>query len=214
MDKHQKRWNETIAAQIIANLQQRNMDGSYAQTAAQAKQEVLAMLPTDAKVYRGGSMTTVELDLWPAIAKIPGVQLIDPYRSDVAPEVNMAARRTGLLADVMIASSNAITLDGKLVNLDGRGNRVAAMLFGPEKVILLVGMNKVAPDLDTAMARVKHQAAPINATRLGLKTPCVASGRCSDCKSAQRICNMWGIIEGHAVKGRIHVKLVGENLGY
>jgi hypothetical protein len=105
-------------------------------------------------------------------------------------------------------------LDGRLVNLDGSGNRVAAMTFGPKKVILVVGMNKVAPDLESAMARVKHYAAPVNALRIGFKTPCAETGLCSDCKSPQRICNMWSIIEGHTVKGRIHVKLVGENLGY
>ena len=119
-----------------------------------------------------------------------------------------------MTADVMIASSNAITLDGKLVNLDGMGNRVAAMAFGPKKVILVVGMNKVAPDLDTAVARVKHYAAPVNSIRYGMKTPCVENGLCSDCKSPQRICNMWSTIEGHMIKDRIHVKLVGENLGY
>jgi hypothetical protein len=114
----------------------------------------------------------------------------------------------------MVASSNAITLDGKLVNLDGMGNRVAAMAFGPKKVILLVGMNKVAPDLESAMARVKHRAAPINNIRYGLKNPCVETGLCSDCKTPQRICNMWSIIEGHMIQNRIHVKLIGENLGY
>lgn len=94
------------------------------------------------------------------------------------------------------------------------GPRVAAMIFGPEKVILAVGMNKVAPDLETAMARVRHYAAPVNAIRLGLKTPCVEKGLCTDCRSPQRICNMWSIIEGHMIEGRIHVKLIGENLGY
>jgi hypothetical protein len=114
----------------------------------------------------------------------------------------------------MIASVNAITLDGKLVNLDGMGNRVASMAFGPKKVILVVGMNKVAPDLDSAIARVKRYAAPVNAIRLGIPTPCVETGFCADCRSPQRICNIWSIIEGHMVKDRIHVKLVGENLGY
>ena len=94
------------------------------------------------------------------------------------------------------------------------GNRVAAMCFGPKKVILVVGLNKVAPDLDTAMARVKHLAAPINAIRLNRATPCVETGLCSDCRSPERICNMWSIIEGHLVANRIHVKLVGEDLGY
>jgi hypothetical protein len=94
------------------------------------------------------------------------------------------------------------------------GNRVAAMAFGPKKVILVVGMNKVAPDLDSAIARVKHYAAPVNSIRLGIQTPCVQTGLCADCKSPQRICNIWSIIEGSMVKDRIHVKLVGENLGY
>jgi len=119
-----------------------------------------------------------------------------------------------LTADYLITSTNAITLDGQLVNLDGQGNRVAAMCFGPKKVILVVGLNKVAPDLETAMARVKHHAAPINAIRLRRATPCVETGLCSDCQSPERICNMWSIIEGHLVANRIHVKLVGEDLGY
>ena len=146
--------------------------------------------------------------------KLPGVEVINPYQPGLSPEESLGLRRKGMTADVMIASSNAITLDGKLVNLDGMGNRVAAMTFGPKKVILVVGMNKVAPDLDSAMARVKHYAGPVNAIRLGHNNPCVENGLCSDCKSPQRICNMWSIIEGHMIKGRIHVKLVGENLGY
>jgi hypothetical protein len=100
----------------------------------------------------------------------------------------------------MIASTNAITLDGKLVNLDGMGNRVAAMAFGPRKVILVVGMNKVAPDLDSAVARVKHYAAPVNAIRFGVSTPCVETGLCTDCRSAQRICATCGASsKGHMV---------------
>lgn len=214
MDQHQRAWNEAVAERIISNLRKRNMEGSYAATAAQAREEIVTMIPEGASVYRGGSMSTVELELWPTLARVPGVEVIDPYRAGLSPEEGLAARRRGLTADVMIASTNAVTLDGRLVNLDGRGNRVAAMMFGPEKVILAVGMNKVASDMEAAMARVKHQAAPINAARLGLQTPCAATGLCADCSSPQRICNMWGIIESHAAKGRIHVKLVGEDLGY
>jgi hypothetical protein len=159
-------------------------------------------------------MTAGELGLWESIAELPEVKLIDPYSPGILPEEVLALRRQGMTADYMITSSNAITLDGKLVNLDGMGNRVAAMTFGPNKVILLVGMNKVTPDLESAMARVKHYAAPVNNIRLGLKNPCLETGLCSDCKSPNRICNMWSIIEGHMIEKRIHVKLIGEFLGY
>jgi hypothetical protein len=114
----------------------------------------------------------------------------------------------------MIASANALTMDGRLVNLDATGNRVAAMCFGPGKVILVVGLNKVVYDLEGAMARVKHHAAPINAIRVNRDTPCRETGLCHDCHSPARICNMWLIIEGQLQEQRIHVKLVGEDLGY
>jgi len=214
MDAHQIGWNEKVAKSIIENLDKRRMEGSYAPSAAQAAVEIVAMIPEGALVYRGGSMTTTSMGLWEKVAKIPGVKIIDPYLPGLSPEEAMEARRQGLHADIMIASSNAITLDGKLVNLDASGNRIAAMIFGPQKVILAVGMNKVAPDLESAMARVKHYAAPVNVMRIGFKNPCAETGLCIDCKAPQRICNMWSIIEGHMAKGRIHVKLIGENLGY
>jgi len=214
MDQHQVEWNKKVAQTIIKNLEKRRMAGSYAAGADQARLEIIEMIPSGATVFRCGSMSAVGLGLWEAVETLPGVNLIDPYRPELSPEEGLEFRRQGMLADVMIASSNAITLDGKLVNLDGMGNRVAAMAFGPKKVILVVGMNKVAPDLESAVARVKHYAAPVNAIRFGVKTPCVENGLCSDCKSPQRICNMWSTIEGHMIKDRIHVKLVGENLGY
>jgi hypothetical protein len=214
MDTHQIVWNEKVAKDIIAHLENRRMEGSYAATADRARDEILAMIPKGTTVFRCGSMTAAGMGLWAAITKLPDVKLIDPYRPELSREEGLERRRQGMTADVMIASVNAITLDGKLVNLDGMGNRVAAMAFGPRKVILVVGMNKVAPDLDSAIARVKHYAAPVNAIRLGIPTPCVETGLCADCRSPQRICNIWSIIEGHMVKDRIHVKLVGENLGY
>ena len=214
MDEHQVAWNEKVAHTIIKNLEKRRMAGSYAAEARQARDEVLEMIPSGATIFRCGSMTALGMGLWEALEALPEVTVLDPYRPELSPEEGLELRRQGMIADVMIASSNAITLDGKLVNLDGMGNRVAATAFGPKKVILVVGMNKVAPDLDTAVARVKHYAAPVNSIRYGMKTPCVENGLCSDCKSPQRICNMWSTIEGHMIKDRIHVKLVGENLGY
>lgn len=214
MDQHQITLNEKVAKQVIGHLEKRRMEGSYSPTGTQAVEEIVAMIPEGASVYRCGSMTTNNLGLWEKISGRAGVKIIDPYKAGLSPEEGMEMRRQGLLADVMIASSNAITLDGRLVNLDGSGNRVAAMNFGPKKVILVVGMNKVAPDLESAMARVKHYAAPANVIRLGLRNPCAESGTCGNCSSPQRICNLWSIIEGQMIKGRIHVKLVGENLGY
>jgi hypothetical protein len=214
MDENQVDWNEKVATKIIKNLEKRRMEGSYALTAAQAKDEVIGMVPQGASVFRCGSMTATGMELWEAIAELPQVKLIDPYRPELKPEEGLELRRQGLSADLMIASSNAITLDGRLVNLDGMGNRVASLAFGPKKVILLVGMNKVAPTLESAMDRVKHYAAPVNNIRYGLKNPCVETGLCTDCKTPQRICNMWSIIEGHMIQNRIHVKLIGDTLGY
>ena len=214
MDQHQVEWNAKVAQNIIQKLEKRRMAGSYAGSADQARDEVVAMIPKGATVFRCGSMTSVGMGLWAAIAALPGVTLLDPYQPDLPPDEAVEIRRRGMVADVMIASTNAITLDGVLVNLDGMGNRVAAMAFGPKKVILVVGMNKVVPDLASAVARVKHYAAPVNNIRLGYKNPCVETGLCSDCKTPGRICNIWSTIEGHMIKDRIHVKLVGETLGY
>lgn len=214
MDAHQINWRENVAQHLIKNLIKKRMEASYAPTAAQAKREVLGMIPEGASVYKCGAMSLVEMGLWEDLAQKPGVEVIDPFRQEVKPEDAMALRVKGLSADFLITSSNAITLDGKIVNLDGTGNRVAAMCFGPKKVVLVVGMNKVVPDLDTALNRAKHYAAPINAIRLKLKTPCAETGRCHDCDSPERICNMWSIIEGHRLQNRIHVKLVGDDLGY
>jgi hypothetical protein len=214
MDKNQISWNEKIAQQIMQNLEKRRMESSYAATAARAIEEVLAMIPSGATVYRCGSITTTSIGLWKKIAALPEVKIVDPYQHGLTHEESQSLRHKGLDADVMIASSNAITMDGRLVNLDGNGNRVAAMAFGPKKVILVVGMNKITPDLDSAIARVKHYAAPVNAVRIGVETPCTVSGLCADCRSPERICNTWSIIEGQRERGRIHVKLVGEDLGY
>jgi L-lactate utilization protein LutB len=214
MDQHQITYREKLAQHLIKNLTKRRFEASYAPTAAQARDEILSMIPAGVTVSRCGSMSLVEMGLWEALAAKPGVTIIDPYRPGLSPEEGVSLRARGLTADYMITSTNAITMDGKLVNLDGQGNRVAAMCYGPRKVILVVGLNKVAPDLETAIARVKYHAAPINAIRLNRATPCVETGLCSDCRSPERICNMWSIIEGHLVANRLHVKLVGEDLGY
>ena len=213
MDDHGKTYYKKLAEKIMPAITKRRMEASFSETAAKAKDEVLAMIPAGSSVYRCGSQSLVEMGLWDALNARGDVEVIDPY---IAPtmEENVARRMKGMTADIMICSTNAITMDGKLVNLDGSGNRVAAMCFGPKKVIIVTGMNKVTPDLDTAMARVKHHAAVVNNIRLNFKNPCVETGYCHDCNTPSRICNMWSIIEGHMNQNRIHVKLVGEDLGY
>ena len=214
MDEPQKIYRARLAEALIKNLTRRRMAGSFAPTTSQAREEIVAMIPAGATVSRAGSMSLVEMGLWEALAQKAGVKVIDPFLPGLSREEVYAVRRQSLLADFMITSTNALTLDGRLVNLDATGNRVAGMCFGPEKVIVVAGLNKVAPDLDAAIARVKHHAAPINAIRAGMAVPCAEDGLCHDCKSPTRICNMWSIIEGHIIKDRIHVKLVGEDLGY
>ena len=130
MDENQMIWNDKIAKDIIKQLEKRRMEGSYAPDAKQAKQEILAMIPEGATVYRGGSMTAVGMNLWEEIEKLPGVELLDPFRPEISPEEGMDLRRRGLTADLMIASSNAVTLDGKLVNLDGMGRQPLASVKG------------------------------------------------------------------------------------
>ena len=214
MDAVKEKYQKQVARQIITELGKKRMAGSFSPTIGQAKEEVIKMIPEGTTVYRCGSTSLVEIGLWEAVKALPGVTVIDPYLPELSPEEGLEQRRKGLSADIMISGTNAITLNGILVNLDGMGNRVAAMSFGPKKVILVVGMNKVVPDLDTAFKRVKHHAAPLNNIRYGLPNPCVETGICSDCRTPTRICNMWSIIEGQMIKDRIHVKLVGESMGY
>ncbi len=214
MDPIRDRFQEMTAARILEALKKKRMSGGYSATAAQAKEAVLQMIPEGSVVYRCGSTSLVEIGLWEAVRALPGVQVIDPYLPELSPEEGLQERRRGLEADIMITSTNALTLDGTLVNLDGMGNRVAAMAFGPRKVILVVGMNKVVPDLETALKRVKHHAAPLNNIRYRLANPCVATGLCNDCRTPSRICNVWSIIEGQMIPHRIHVQLVGESLGF
>ncbi len=214
MDQNMKGFYGKLARQVIKELNSRRMEASYAETAEQARQEILDMIPDGASVYRCGSKTLAEIGFWEALGSKSGVQVINPMVPGAAPEDIMRERIRGISADYLVTGSNALTLDGRLVNLDRTGNRVAAMIFGPKKVILAVGMNKIEPTLETALARVKTKAAPVTASMVGAKTPCIADGQCHDCRVPDRLCNSWSIIEGQLFEGRIHVKLIGEDLGY
>jgi len=203
------------AEKIISHLNRQNMDGRYFDTASEAVEEICTMIPKGATVGLGGSVTVIQTSLIEALRNLD-IRLLDRFREDVTVEEVDQMRQEGMQSDVFIASSNAITLDGKLVNMDGMGNRVAAMIYGPKKVILVVGMNKVVPTVIDAITRIKTIAAPINAARVKKQTPCFVTGICQDpnCTPPNRICSQLVIIESSSVKNRISVILIGEEYGF
>lgn len=177
-----------------------------------ALSEILPVL-SPRTVGFGGSTTVVDSGLYQALKEFPGLELLDVYEKNLTDAVKMERRHQALACDLFVTGTNALTEDGRLVNLDMIGNRAAGITFGPANVLVVVGRNKIAPDLESAMWRVKDFAAPLNAIRLGKKTPCVKTSRCMDCKSAERICNVWTISEKSFPKGRIKVILVNADLG-
>jgi hypothetical protein len=162
----------------------------------------------------GDSMTMLATGVLDAVRSDPGIQLIDPFDPQASPEERLERRRQALLTDLFFTGSNAVTETGLLVNLDMVGNRVAGITFGPRHVVLFIGRNKIVPTLDDAMQRIKNYAAPANAIRHpGLKTPCMKTAVCTDCKSPDRICNTWCITEKCFPKGRIKIILINQDLG-
>lgn len=158
-------------------------------------------------------MTFPATGLYEALKGSSDLEVLDTYDKSISAEEMMDRRRRALLVDLFITGTNAVTETGKLVNLDMTGNRVAAIAFGPKNVIILVGRNKIVPDLEDAMFRAKNYAAPVNAMRLDKKTPCIKTSYCEECKSPDRICNCWTITEKSFPKGRIKVVLINEDLG-
>ena len=161
----------------------------------------------------GGSMTFVQTGLYKELKDRPGLEILDTYEQGVAPEDMLERRRRSLLVDLFLTGTNAVTETGSLVNLDMTGNRVGAITFGPRSVVILVGRNKIVPDIEDAMLRVKNFAAPANAMRLDKKTPCVKTSVCEECRSPERICNTWTITEKSYPKGRIKIILINQDLG-
>lgn len=201
--------NELLARKVIKGLESRNMSGYYAEDRQQAKAIALSLIEKGASVTMGGAMSAHEIGLVDAL-KSGDYRFIDRD----AWEDKRAAMLAAYDADVFLASANAITEDGVMINIDGNANRVSAICQGPKKVVFIVGMNKVCPDVDSAMKRARNVAAPINAQRFGLNTPCVKTGACMDCKSPDTICCQFLMTRFSRHKGRIHVILVNDNLGF
>lgn len=200
------------AQSIIKKLELRKMEGYYCETKEEAKEKFLELVGSDKKsICYGGSMTLDELGLKEAV-EAAGHDLIrrENYKT---PEEKKECAAKQVTADVFMTSTNAITLDGELVNVDGAGNRVCFLIYGPETVIVVAGMNKVVTDVESGIKRIRDFAAPPNTVRLNCDTPCAKTGRCADCIN-DTICCTTVVTRVSRVPGRIKVILVGEELGY
>ena len=187
-------YNELNAKKVIENLEKRNIQGFFVKTKEDALKKSLELIPNKALCR-------------------PLVTLYERAKATCQEEIDYIYRKA-FTSDFYLASANAITLDGKIVNIDGTGNRVAAMIYGPKNVILVIGVNKICTDELSAINRVKNYASPINAIRLNKKTPCTIKGSCYDCLSNDTICCVTTVNRYSKEKNRIKVILVGEELGY
>ena len=201
--------NALLAQKVIKGLESRNMAGYYAATKKEALQKALELIPAGSSVTMGGAMSAVEIGLVDAV-KAGDYTFIDRG----AYEDKRAALLDAYDADWFLVSANAMTDDGIIVNIDGNANRVSAIANGPKHVLFIVGMNKICPDIDSAMKRARNVAAPVNAQRFGLNTPCAKTGKCMDCKSPDTICCQFLITRYSRHAGRISVILVNDDLGF
>ena len=201
--------NRLLAEKVIAGLKSRNMTGYYAETKEDALKQALSLIPEGSTIGMGGCMSAIEIGLTDAL-KSGNYHFIDRDRM----EDKRAAMLQTYDADFFLTSANAMTEDGVMINVDGNYNRVSAIAQGPKKVICIVSMNKICPDPDSAMKRARGVAAPTNAQRFGLATPCSKTGSCMNCKSPDTICCQILITRYSRHKDRIHVILVGEPVGY
>ena len=209
MDPNITKRNELLKDKVIKGLQSRNMTGYYAKDREEAKRIALSLIPNGASVTMGGAMSAHEIGLVDAL-KSGDYRFID--RDAIADK--RAAMLAAYDADFFLSSINAMTEDGVLVNIDGNANRVSCIAQGPKHVLFIVGMNKITPDVDSALKRARNVAAPVNAQRFGLSTPCAKTGSCANCKSPDTICCQVLVTRYSRHEGRIHVILVNDTLGF
>ncbi|MCQ2546581.1 MAG: lactate utilization protein [Clostridia bacterium] len=208
-----KKANRAKIETVIKNLEKRNISGYYAENKEEALKLMLKMIPEGSTVGKGGSETMNQLGIIPILQNGKYTYLDSFASADQA--VQKETKRKIFYADFMLTSANAITLDGEIVNIDGTGNRMAAVIWGPDKVIFVVGSNKIVRDLDDAVDRIKCDACPPNCVRLGKKTPCAVTGKCGDCLSlGHTICCHTVITRFSSIPKRMHVIMVNEPLGF
>lgn len=203
---------EKTAATLKKNFEKRGMESYYCATAEEAKEQILSLIPKGSSVGWGGSLSMEESGVMDAV-KNGDYNAIDRHRSS-DPQEQKRIYGEIVCADFFLMSTNAFTLDGELVNIDGLGNRVSCLSYGPDKVIVLASMDKLCTDVDEAIRRVHLVAAPPNALRVGADTPCAKTGVCADCLSPSSICCQTLITRKSRIPGRIVVVLTGEHLGF
>ncbi len=208
MNENMRKRNEILAQTVIKGLESRNMSGYYASDKEEAVKKALEVIGKGSTVAMGGCQSAHEIGLIQALEE-GDYNYID--RSNMTPRESLMAAYD---ADVFLSSANAMTNDGIMVNIDGNSNRVSCIAQGPKKVVFIVGMNKICSNLDEAMKRARNVAAPANAQRFDVKTPCKVTGKCADCKSPDTICCQFLITRYSRHEGRIHVILVNDTLGY
>ena len=204
--------NERLAERMIKNLKRRNIEAYYCPTAVEAVKKVSELIADGSSVTWGGSMSIRDIGIPQALKERKTLEVLDRDKVTDREEVVKIYERA-FTADVYLSSANAISEDGVIVNIDGNGNRVAAITWGPKKVIFVIGLNKVAQTVEAALARARSTASPINAARFDIKTPCQMDGVCHNCNSPESICNYVHFLR-NSPKGRHTVVLVGESLGY
>ena len=204
--------NALYGPTVVKALEARGFEAYYCKDKGEALEKALSVSPKEHSVGWGGSASINEIGLVDRLRK-DGYTLVDRDLGKT-PEEKADIMRQALTADTFIMSTNALTENGELLNVDGSGNRVAALCFGPKSIVMIVGINKVVRNIDAAIARVQTIAAPINAARFGLKTPCGVTGKCGECTGDGCICVDWVVTRKSNPKGRIKVILVGEELGF
>jgi hypothetical protein len=205
-------YQELQVERTLKALQKNNFDARFFPKASEALAEVWKMIPEGSTVGYGGSLTLNEVGFIEEAQK-RSIKFLDPFAKGLSPEEGEKIRRQIFSADFFLSSSNAITEDGKLYNIDATGNRVGPMIFGPKKVILLCGVNKIVKDLAEAQKKVQEWTAPMNVKRLGYKNPCGQTGVCSDCASPARICNAYVILAKKPRRTDFSIFIIGEFLG-
>lgn len=213
MDKNLEFVVQKKVERTIENLEKNNMKGYFLQDEEEVLEKIKELLSPGNTVSAGGSMTLKEIGAL-ELLRNGEYNFLDRDKEGLTPGEIKKIYRKSFLADAFLTSSNAITEKGELYNVDGRGNRVAAMIFGPDKVIVVAGINKIVKNIEEAIERNKSIAAPANTKRLDRKTPCVKTGFCMDCNSVERICNEYVLIKRQLEENRIHVLLVNKELGY